>query len=61
MKYIQANRLAKYLFSNLGKEPIKSLLKIVSKQPINHDCYIYKLQFVDTPIPLTIGQHLIIV
>ena len=31
------------------------------KKAINHDCYVYKLKFVENPFKLSIGQHFRIV
>ena len=42
-------------------QPIKSKLRIVEKTTINHDCYIYLLEWAGPSFPLTIGQHFRIV
>lgn len=39
------------------QKPIVSKLQISEKTAINHDCYIYKLKFVDEEFALQIGQH----
>ena len=45
------------MFTQTRKEPIQTTAEIISKTPINHDSYIYKLKYVDMPLELGIGEH----
>ena len=42
-------------------KPIQSKLRILQKSIINHDCYIYTLEWAGPFFPLSIGQHFRIV
>ena len=46
----------RYLF-NQFREPIKTSAELVEKNKINHDCYIYRLKFIDRAFELKIGEH----
>ena len=53
--------LRRACYSTIGSEPLTSVIQILEKKPINHDCYIYRLKFIDNPFTLNIGQHLRII
>lgn len=38
-------------------EPIRTKFKIIDKEKINHDCYIYRFRFDGPKFPLNIGHH----
>ena len=38
-------------------EPIQSKFKIIDKEKINHDCYIYRFKFSGPKFALKIGHH----
>jgi hypothetical protein len=45
------------MYSSSGRKPIHATAEVVSKTPVNHDCYLYKLKFVDRSFDLHIGEH----
>lgn len=50
-------QLSKFLYSSLPYAPIQTAATIISKTKINHDCYIYRLKFIDHPFELKVGEH----
>lgn len=54
-------RLLKFFFCSLPKQPNQAVASILSKTPVNHDCYLYQFKFVDGSFDLNIGEHFRIV
>jgi hypothetical protein len=50
-------KVLKFLFCSLPKQPQQAIATIISKTPINHDCYLYRFKFVDGSFDLNIGEH----
>lgn len=55
-KMIQ-NKMLSFLFCSLPRQPTSAIATIIRKTPINHNCYIYQLKFVDGYFDLKIGEH----
>ena len=50
-------RIVRFMSSQSRPEPFLTTAEIISKRPLNHDCYLYQIRFSDKPFDLRIGEH----